>query len=267
MPGAEDMIRALINCKALAPDSDSADSITDLIHTGVERLLDNPGIRKFEDHWGEYCNVSVNCDGIHVYFYQHCHGWQMRLKPILDRLSKHNTEVFLRALNGSNIQDASMWSEIVGCIDEDGRGRDWLLALEKDYPLLFGIGFSKDEGRGEIEDQQLRNSTLVESVGYAGHPSLLQLLRNFVSAQREASKEHVFGGGAVMTTSWTKDCRVNHGHDYIHEQINEGNMDNQDEPSFEFSDEDPAKIKALADVVGRYLEAITALEEWSNAHA
>lgn len=246
---------------ALKP-GDSADSVDALFERAFEKITD-PGLKLYEDMLGGMVYVVVGHRGIECNIHQDCHGWRMRLKPIVTQLPIEESVPFIKLLNKSVVQGPWYWGEIVSFgQDEDdarGTGDKWLAELHKKHPALLG---KASDAPGQ---------TLMEVLLHTPKKStprrtteLRRLIANFIATEKVAAKHA--DNAALLVTTWDKNCLVNHAHDYIHEGIHGEGWDNQDGVTYTPAGETVAQLITAMKEVGDFIVAVTKLEEWTNAH-
>lgn len=277
------MLSTLVELGFLKLDAE-AESADRLLKQGIDAMT-HPGLKAYEDQFGEYVQLQVGTEGFHLNLWQDCHAWRMRLKPIITALPIEEAAAFVNALGRSQVQGPSWWDDAVGFSgagepDEDdpeddmqryhlpqkkgAPGAGWMEELFAKYPAL--------DGRTEARK---RNATLMEQLvikevvelplSMAPPPAELRpLVAAFIETTQAVAQ---FGDNcAIMVTTWDKDCHVNHGHDYIHKGIHEDGWDNQDGSVFCLEADSIEKLREGMDIIGRFIAAATALESWSNNH-
>jgi len=254
-------VQALVKCGALTLTS-AGETVEALIEQGITALIPS-GVREYEDQWGEYCRVHVSGESIGFHVDSHPHAWIMRLKPIMLRLTEAEGAAFITALNVSIVQGPFMWEQIIDVgpqSDTDAppdadEAQSWLTTLFTNHPALKEIA---------PEGDQL---TLAPVVGAAlSDDGLRALLASFVAASAAAASAAVVGECALMVTSWDKDCYVDHGHDRHDAAISNGDWDAPDGSPFDGSCPTIEEFSRKINLVGEFIAAATALEEWTNAH-
>jgi hypothetical protein len=268
-PGAMDYVKQLVEIGALTPDS-AGDNPEDLVQLGIDALT-SLGVEGYENGWGGegWVQIHIGEGGINMSMYQRCHEWRIRLKPIVTAMPADEALVFIEALHNSVVQGPSWWVDIIGFgdHDEDGVGeqnpdapnpdpeesKKWLDGLFSSYPCLVG----KERGQTLMEIMVPNSKTKTP-------PELRALIDEFIAATAESKPYE--DNTALLTTTWDKDCYINHAHDYLCNEINEGNLTDQDGYPFAFHAKSIKELAEGLNKIGRFIAAATKLEEYSNAN-
>ena len=282
-PGGLAHIQALVQHGALTLTSEGT-TVEALIEQGIEALT-HPGILNFELQWGEYYRVTVSEQGIAFIVDSAPHRWQLRLRPIITRLTPAEGAAFVAVLNESVVQGPCCWDgmaqffggELFDHSEEEARAarddtpessslqaqgeciedgsRRWLASLFSNYPAL----------RGVVPDgEQLLLPPIAEPLSDDG---LRALLAAFVAAHTAVLAAGLVGDIALMVTSWDRHCPISHAHDFHDQQISNGDWDAPEGVPFE----EPwsrtiAEFARNINLVGEFIAAAQNLEEWTNAH-
>ena len=268
--GLAGMLSDLVRRGALAL-TDSAASIDDLLHQGMAALLP-PGLALYEDNWGEYVNIQLGSDGFYCDVWQDCHGWRMRLKPIVTALPPIEAVRFIRALNRSQVQGPTWWDEIVGTgsdatIEQDdgiarsppaGDARAWLADLFARFPCLV-------EKERHIVGGTLIEQLVMKEIDEHPHPvqpppELTERIEWFIET---AECAHCYADeAALMVTTWDKDCHVNHGHDYIFNGIHNDGWDSQCQVAFHAEAQTVDELADAMAIIGQFVAVAQAWRMW-----
>ena len=238
-------LRQLVTLGGLTPESEG-DSAEELVEFGILNLLPS-SLQRFEDQWYEgMVGLTIQGDGIEGSINQDCHAWRLRLRPIVTAMPAVEALAFIKALDASPVQGPHFWSELMGYWGGED-WEPWLSDKHKAFPCLTGT------------DQQLQLGSMEPET-----PSELRFLVDRFTTTATAVMKYA-GQGALLCTSWDKDCPVNHAHDQVLEAIQDGSIDNQDAPAFAFKVSTLPQLKQAWDTIGAFIEAATNLEEWTNA--
>lgn len=283
VPGSLGYIQALVKHGALTLTSEGA-TAEDLIEQGICALV-HPGILKYEDQWSERLSVMVDEDGIGFVVGSDPHGWVMRLKPILARLTYAEAVAFIASLDDSVIQGPCFWDEMIvfagGELFDQAESREQMggdhipasesLAADGEQAKLDAAGwlaqlFANNPAlRGdEAGVEQLTLKHITPKRRPADH-GLRALIRRFTQASA-AIGDGLAGQCALMVTSWDKDCHLSHAHDFHGEQIHNGDWDTPDGAPFNRCCRDVEDFIRNINLAGEFIAAAQALEEWTNAH-
>ncbi len=276
-------LKELVELGALKPAT-AGDTIDEVMGIGIENITP-AGLVEYERCWGDQFRVNIGERGIDFCVGADPHGWKMRLKPIITRLSHVEGAAFVSALNASMVQGPVNWqtmSEFFGgemfdqADEEDREARDdspagmalrvegkanredsdvWLANLFKSHPALFG---TKPDG------EQL----LIKSIA-SKRPKddgLRALIASFFAADSAVKAAGICGELALMVTTWDRDCPINHAHDFHCQQIHNGDWDHPQTESFEARCATIKEFSSHINLVGNLIAAAQALEEWTNAH-
>lgn len=265
--GVIDLLQQMLEIGALK-STDCGDDAEALAQAGIEGLM-TPGLLQYEDSFGgELVQIFVGSEGIQFSMYQDCHGWKMRLKPIITAMPADEALEFIKRLNKSHVQGPWFWDELVG----------WGEGEEQENPeATLKVKVRKKDGTKWLDELLAQFPCLAEkrsapplieafapNMRKVTPPDLRALVDEFVAAVADAD---AYGdNAAVMVTTWDKDCYINHAHDYLLNCIHEGAMDNQDGSPFAFVAQNIKELKVGLEKIGRFFTAATKLEEWSNAH-
>ena len=255
------IVAGLVERGYLKPE-DTAESAEHLVQRGIEHMT-SPGLDAYENSWGEVVHIGMDKEGFGLSVYQDCHGWRMRIKPILAALTAERGRQFIADLNQSCVQGPCFWDRVAGYSligdveDEEPHpddptpaaesGSEWLKKLYAETPALGG------------KDRRLVSLYTEEK---PSDPALVALIERFIAADSEARCYQ--GDGALMCTTWDKTCPIEHAHDFIEDGIHNGGWDNQDGEAFGGRFETLDELERAFVIIGNCIAAATAIEEWSN---
>lgn len=266
--GLPSLIRELVELGGLTNESVGSD-INNLIEEGFEAIC-NKGIKSIEGQTGYDPTLFINGGGLHLDVHQNCHTWKLALEPIVTALSGADLADFIIALNTSVAQGPWYWSEMVGWAKSEIRDGD--MDEEKERPTNGRPVPEGDpdewlralvEAQPALADSPKRSTMLKIERGRPAPEELLVLTRAFI-ATSEAVQPYC-GSHAFLVTCWNHDdCRINHAHDALQSAMNRGDWDEDHGEAFEVHGQGMKEIKAAMDVVGAFITAVMALDNWST---
>ena len=130
---------------------------------------------------------------------------------------------------------------------------DWLKKLFVTHPALL-------EKAGDGEQLTLKGVARRKA-----DKGLRALIARFTAACLAVDQAKIKGDTALMVTTWSKDCYLNHAHDFHCQQIHRGDWDVPG-PVFDHLCKDIPDFIRTTNIVGEFIAAAQALEEWTNAH-
>ena len=275
VPGGLAHIQALVTCGALTLTSEGATADA-LIETGIDSLTP-PGLKAYENQWGELFSVRVREDGIGFSVECDPHSWKMRLRPIIDRLTSVEAAAFITTLNASQLQGPWWWDEMIGFASGEIEDEAEETAREaRDHcPGSEALRVQAEQRSSAAADWLKKlfvtHTALREHVSAIvcarrkADKGLRALIARFTAACLAVDQAKIKGDTALMVTTWSKDCYLNHAHDFHCQQIHRGDWDVPG-PVFDHLCKDIPDFIRTTNIVGEFIAAAQALEEWTNAH-